>query len=193
MSKTDSSFNSDQYATVAERIELFYARYPDGRINTELVARNGGEITFKALVYRSAAETLAAATGWASEREGDGDINAVACLENTETSAVGRALANLGFTASTKRPSREEMEKVARARSALTSRGGHARENVALHSQANAADDVLQLLSKAEQKGLPAQRAQIVRTRVNRYPGLPPARVRKIETKLRSWIRRREL
>ena len=193
MSKTDSSFNPDQYATVAERIELFYSRFPEGRINTELVGREDGEITFKALVYRTATDSLAAATGWASEREGSTDVNSVACLENTETSAVGRALANLGFTASTKRPSREEMEKAARVRSAPLLQNGKRTENGELHSQADAADDVLQLLSKAEQKGLPTQRAEIVRTRVNRYPGLPPARVRKIETTLRSWIRRREL
>jgi hypothetical protein len=193
MSKTDSSFNADQYATVADRIELFYSRFPEGRINTELVERRDGEITFKAVVYRTGAETLAAATGWASEREGDGDINTVACLENTETSAVGRALANLGFTASAKRPSREEMEKAARVRSALAKREFHANGNGGLHSQANAADDVLHLISKAEQKGLPPQRAEILRSRVNRLPGLPPVRVRKIETTLRTWIRRREV
>ena len=193
MSKTDSTFSPDQYATVAERIELFYARYPDGRINTELVARDDGEITFKASVYRGPLEALAAATGWASEREGDGDVNTVACLENTETSAVGRALANLGFTASTKRPSREEMEKAARVRRSLAARGAAGQQSPVLQSHANAADDVLQLVSRAEQKGLPPQRAEILRSRVNRYPGLPPSRVQKIETSLRSWIRRREL
>jgi hypothetical protein len=193
MSKTDSFFNPDQYATVAERIELFYARYPEGRINTDLVGRADGEITFKAHIYRSGAETLAAATGWASEREGDGDINTVACLENTETSAVGRALANLGFTASSKRPSREEMEKAVRVRSSLSMRSRTAKESVILHSQADAADDVLQLLSAAVRKGLSVRRAEILRNQVNRYPGLPPSRVRKIETTLRAWIRRREM
>src|SRR5213076_2587527 len=152
MSKTDSFFNPDQYATVAERIELFYSRFPQGRINTELVARADGEITFTALVYRSTDDTFAAATGWASEREGDSDINSVACLENTETSAVGRALANLGFTASSKRPSREEMEKVERLRR-LSIRERTRRENANLHSLANATDDVLHLLSNAEAKG----------------------------------------
>lgn len=174
MSKTDSSFSADQYATVAERIELFYSRFPEGRINTELVAREDGEITFKALVYRGVAETCAAATGWASEREGDGDINTVACLENTETSAVGRALANLGFMASTKRPSREEMEKAQRVRSSLSFRDARKRDGTTLHSRANAADDVLQLLSKAEKKGLSTRRAQVLRNRVNQYPGLAP-------------------
>lgn len=193
MSKTDASFNPDQYATVADRLEIFYARFPEGRINTELVAREGGEITFKALVYRTAGETLAAATGWASEREGDGDINTVACLENTETSAVGRALANLGFTASTKRPSREEMEKAARVRRSLTFLDTKGKEDPGLQSQANAATDVLQLLSMAEKKGLPAQRVALLRNHVTLYPGLPPARVRKIETIVRSWLRRREL
>ncbi|MGH7602761.1 MAG: hypothetical protein ACRENK_02045 [Gemmatimonadaceae bacterium] len=193
MSKTDSNFTPDQYATVAARIELFYARYPEGRINTDLVARSDGEITFKSAVYRGPLETLPAATGWASEREGDGDVNTVACLENTETSAVGRALANLGFTASTKRPSREEMDKAERVRRNLAALGAARQESAGLQSHANVTDDVLQLVSRAEQKGLPPQRAEILRSRVNRYPGLPPSRVRKIETTLRSWIRRREL
>jgi len=192
MSKSDAFFSPDQYATVAERIEQFYSRFPEGRINTELVTRDGGEITFKAIVYRTAAETLAAATGWASEREGDGDVNTVACLENTETSAVGRALANLGFTASSKRPSREEMEKVARVRSSLSFRETRRREQVNLHALPNVTDDVLQLLSSAEQKGFSAQRSGILRQRVQQ-PGLSAARVRKIEISLRGWVRRHEL
>lgn len=192
MSKTDSFFSPDQYATVAERIELFYSRFPQGRINTELVAREDGEITFKALVYRSANDTFAAATGWASEREGDSDINSVACLENTETSAVGRALANLGFTASSKRPSREEIEKAARIRSALAFRDRTQKERANLHSLTNVTDDVLEILSVAERKGFPVQRSAILRERV-KEPGLSASRVKRIEASLRTWIRRHEL
>jgi len=192
MSKSDSFFSPDQYATVAERIELFYSRFPQGRINTELVSRADGEITFKALVYRSADDMCAAATGWASEREGDSDINTVACLENTETSAVGRALANLGFTASSKRPCREEIEKAARVRAALSIRDRTRREGANLHSLANVADDVVEILSKAEQKGFPPERAAILRQRV-KQPGLSAARVRKIENAIRTWIRRHEV
>jgi len=192
MPKSDTSFNPDQYATVAERIELFYSRFPEGRINTELVGRAEGEITFKALVYRTASETLVAATGWASEREGDGDVNTVACLENTETSAVGRALANLGFTSSTKRPSREEMEKVARMRRALSLRQGRRGENTNLHSVANVTTDVLRLLSRAEQLGFSPWRSAALREGIKR-PGLSAPRVRKIERSLRNWVRRHEL
>jgi hypothetical protein len=192
MSKSDSFSTQDQYATVADRIALFYSRFPEGRINTELVSRADGEITFKALIYRSPTDTLASATGWASEREGDGDINTVACLENTETSAVGRALANLGFTASSKRPSREEMEKVSRARRSLEFRDTH-RRDTALHSRANAADDVLRLLMIAEDRFFPSRRYDVIRRRVTAQPGLPLARITRIETALRHWIRRREL
>ena len=191
MSKSDAFFSSDQYATVAERIELFYSRFPEGRINTELVTREGGEITFKALVYRSAAESLAAATGWASEREGDGDVNTVACLENTETSAVGRALANLGFTASSRRPSREEIEKVARVRRSLSLRAARG-DSANLHSLSNITADVLELLARVEQQGFPSRRAEVLQRRI-RQPGLSAARVRKIEASLRNWVRMREL
>ena len=114
--KHDLHFDSGDYAPVADRIALFYQRFPEGRIVTELVSRTEKDIVFRALVYRSADEQEPAATGWAAEREGDGDINTVACLENTETSAIGRGLANLGFLASSRRPSREEMIKAARAR-----------------------------------------------------------------------------
>ncbi|HEU4631438.1 MAG TPA: hypothetical protein VFS08_16920 [Gemmatimonadaceae bacterium] len=124
MAKTDLQLPGGDYALVADRITLFYERFPDGRIITELVSRSEREVTFRALVFRTAAEREPAATGWASEREGDGDINTVACLENTETSAIGRALANLGFTASAQRPSAEEIAKAARVRSRLGAGGG---------------------------------------------------------------------
>ncbi|HEY2852448.1 MAG TPA: hypothetical protein VGJ18_06355 [Gemmatimonadaceae bacterium] len=116
MSKLGSGFDKTSYATVAERVRLFYSAHPLGRIETQLVERTEREIVFKALVFRGAHDELPGATGWAAERVGDSEINAVACLENTETSAVGRALANLGFTAARERPSQEEMAKSARAR-----------------------------------------------------------------------------
>jgi hypothetical protein len=121
MAKSDfGGFDPTAYAPVAERIRLFWESFPNGRIRTRLVSRTDHDVVFEARVYRSAEEKKPAATGWAAEREGDGDVNAVACLENTETSAVGRALANLGFTAAKERPSVEEMQKAARVRARLT-------------------------------------------------------------------------
>ncbi|HKN68026.1 MAG TPA: hypothetical protein VJW73_17195 [Gemmatimonadaceae bacterium] len=125
MPKTTSSLDLSTYTPVAERIRRFYERYPSGRIVTELVSseiRDGATIvTFRALAFRDASDERAAATGWASERDDDGEVNAVACLENAETSAIGRALANLGFAAGA-RPSREEMEKAQRGRARVAER-----------------------------------------------------------------------
>src|SRR3954465_5267071 len=106
MPKSTLSIELADYAPVAERITLFYQKNPSGRIVTELVSAEGGRVIFKASVFRDAGQAVPSATGWAAEREGDGDINTHACLENTETSAIGRALANLGFAASSRRPSR---------------------------------------------------------------------------------------
>jgi hypothetical protein len=100
MSKFRVPIDRSTYTPVADRIALFYARYPGGRIITDLVSRDRGAVTFRARIYRSVADPRPAATGWAAEREGDSEINAVACLENAETSAIGRALGNLGFLAS---------------------------------------------------------------------------------------------
>jgi hypothetical protein len=193
MPKSDSTFDPRGYATVAERISLFYDQFPTGRINTELVSREGGEITFKALVFRAPSEQLPAATGWASERLDDGEINSVACLENTETSAVGRALANLGFTASLNRPSREEMEKAERARQRLKLGKATPVENVALQKRADAAYDLLTLLATAGRRGLPPQRIAIVTTHLRRNDGLSQKRVRRLESRVRAWLRRHEM
>src|SRR3954469_19952368 len=168
MPKTDPLFNPTLYAPVADRIQRFYERYPNGRIVTELVSRQDGETVFRALAYRDHTDAHPAATGWAAEREDDGDVNAVACLENTETSAIGRALANLGFTASIRRPSREEMAKAERTRGRLVAYPQNAeslrkvreRQSAQLQEDANAAQDVLDLLALCEAQGLSPMRAR---------------------------------
>lgn len=176
MAKSDLSLGGDgYYAPVAERVRLFYERYPTGRIVTVMVSRTAEDVVFRAAVYRDASDPMPAATGWAAEREGDGDINTVACLENTETSAVGRALANLGLTASRERPSAEEMAKADRARvryrrvsePAVAAESSSALDTW-LQLRADRAADALELLSRAERRGLSAQRARIVREHITR-------------------------
>ena len=171
MPKTTSDFDPETYAPVAARVELFYERYPNGRILTELVERTEQEIVFRAAVYRAAEDREPAATGWAAERIGDGEVNAVACLENTETSAIGRALANLGFLASRLRPSAEEVAKAERARARISD------------------EPVLQLLRTAERAGLSARRAEALRARVGR--GLAAPELSEVQHELRRFIQRR--
>ena len=191
------------YALVADRITMFYERYPAGRIVTELISRTDREITFRALLFRGPEDVGPAATGWASEREGDGQINEVACLENTETSAVGRALANLGFTASSRRPSREEMEKVARQRAWVVSRprvpeavpaAASPTPHVPLDAdplqrRANAVHDVLGLIERAEAIGFPERRSAALRASLERAE-LAPRTLMRLERRIRAWMAR---
>ena len=204
MPKTDLALDRGDYAPVADRITLFYQRFPDGRIITELVARDAHEVTFRAAVYRSSADPEPAATGWAAEREGDGDVNSVACLENTETSAIGRALANLGFTASTQRPSAEEMASASRARARLA--GGTTYPSstrptpTANHGVAEPApvptDDPLRadlrlLLESAERAGVKPARLAAARQTMERA-GVRREELERLERGVRAWLARQE-
>ena len=196
MPKTDQFFDPTGYSTVAERIALFYRSHPTGRIETDLISRDALSVTFKARVYRAESDTVPAATGWATEREGDGDINTVACLENTETSAIGRALANLGLTVTKQRPSIEEMRKAARARAyRAASRAASAVETPDLSqplAEPAATSDLIDLLNDAELAGLPADRSRGLRERLTQSPPLPAARVAELERSIRGWLDRRE-
>ncbi|HEY5416712.1 MAG TPA: hypothetical protein VIK41_17860 [Gemmatimonadaceae bacterium] len=195
MPKHELLFDVGEYAPVADRITLFYARFPMGRITTRLIARTEHEITVQAYVFRSVEEERPSATGLASERIGDGDVNTVACLENTETSAIGRALANLGLTASAQRPSREEMLKANRERALrvsepsprrLTSHSAPA-GSVALQQNADRVMDALDLLAIAQRAGLTPCRARRLRETLMR-PTVSDAAVHRVERLLRSWV-----
>lgn len=208
MSKSALPFDPNEYATVAERIALFYDRYPEGRIITELVSRENNEIMFKALVFRGPAEIEPSSTGWASERQGVGEINQVACLENTETSAVGRALANLGFTGSKNRASYEEMIKANRARHRVVrerfnvSSGTSAEPPVAQSAKAGsgisdsplqrAADiltDTMELLNEAERAGMGSTRIDELRNKLRSSSSeITLPYLEHVQARLRRWL-----
>ena len=112
-----AGFNLQDYETVEERIRRFYKDNPDGRIITEnqttLQDRQVNTWVVKASVYLDDQTDRPKATGLAFEVDGQGMANKTSALENAETSAIGRALANAGYSGN-KRTSRQEMEKVAR-------------------------------------------------------------------------------
>lgn len=106
------AFDLSQYETVEERLSKFWKEFPDGRISTELEVCEAHRYVIKAYLYRTYLDQVAYSTGFAEEKDTDRGVNATSALENCETSAIGRALANAGFAAKGKRPSQEEMKKV---------------------------------------------------------------------------------
>lgn len=104
-------FNPEDYEPVAARLDRWLKAHPEGRVITDLVHYLPDTAVFKAELYIA---DILIATGWAEEVRGQGNVNRTSHIENCETSAVGRALANAGMAGSdfTKRPSREEMTKV---------------------------------------------------------------------------------
>ena len=105
-------FNLADYETVEVRLEKFIKDYPDFRIATELEVVEKDRYIVKAYLFKTSSDGVAWATGYAEEKITDRGVNSTSALENCETSAIGRALANAGYAAKGKRPSREEMNKV---------------------------------------------------------------------------------
>ncbi len=110
-------FNLDDYEPVAHRLDRWlkdcHVRGVQPRVLTDLVHYLQNSAVFSASLFEG---DVLIATGWAEEIRGEGHINKTSHLENCETGAVGRALANAGYAGSdlNKRPSREEMSKVQR-------------------------------------------------------------------------------
>ena len=112
-----AKFNLDNYETVEERLKQYWIDNPSGKIETNVVhiTDDGTCVTIKAEVFVNTDEQYKCiSTGIAQETKGQGGFaNTDAWVENCETSAIGRALANWNYQGSkSPRPSRQEMSKV---------------------------------------------------------------------------------
>jgi hypothetical protein len=81
-------------------------------VATKLEQASDTRYIVSAELFKTEADAKPCATGLASESISDRGVNSTSALENCETSAIGRALANAGYAAKGKRASREEMTKV---------------------------------------------------------------------------------
>lgn len=139
-------FDLSQYATVEERLKMFWSENPDARLVTINHTTDPKLWITETRLYLTAgdqATDLPKTTGWASEAATD-----AFALERCETSSIGRCLANYIYSGS-KRASREEMTKVAvmewleQAQSVTTIEG--LRE---LYTQAKASNAPAEVLDK---------------------------------------------
>lgn len=159
------------YITVAERIEKFYERYPEGRIITHIIEHDAerGFILLRAEIYRNADDALPASTGHAYELKSEGYVQRTSYIEVGETSAVGRALAMAGFEVRRGIASREEMEKSAKmARETNT-----AREQVKAPAPAAAppAGNAAEKAAKPDQPATDEQKQEILGLLESLQPG----------------------
>jgi hypothetical protein len=109
-------FNLNEYQTVQERIDLFWKKFPEGRFKLDIVSQSDNQVIIKASVWTDKNDKHPTTVDFAEERIGTSPVNKISHVENCATSAFGRAISALGgeFSPKGKRPSREEMDKVAR-------------------------------------------------------------------------------
>ena len=91
------NIHGKDYRTVAERVADFRDKEAPSKgysIITEIIS-SGDIVQMKASILNEEGRVLS--TGFAEEVRGSTNINKTSALENCETSAIGRALANFGL------------------------------------------------------------------------------------------------
>ncbi|MBU8920796.1 MAG: hypothetical protein KOO63_02950 [Bacteroidales bacterium] len=109
-----SRFDLENYVQVKDRVRDFWDKHEVGQITTEMVHLDNADVKNRMVVIQATVRVdgVIVSTGIAKEREGLKGANMTAFIENCETSAVGRALANFGVSVDKSMASREEMEAV---------------------------------------------------------------------------------
>lgn len=86
--------HNKDYFTVAERIAKFRDEPILLSLETQLISHDDEKVIMKALIMEG---EKVISTGYSEEYRASSKINQTSCLENAETSAVGRALAFYGL------------------------------------------------------------------------------------------------
>jgi len=109
-------FNLSEYTTVRERVIEFWKRFPNGRIDPEILEWSDKRFIVIARLFRETTDekpfSAGIAKGVFSGRGGYKDF----ALGNAVTSAIGIALGHANIGIDKHKPSREEMSKVVAAK-----------------------------------------------------------------------------
>ena len=87
----------DGYVPVAERIDAFVTKHPEGSLQSEIVELTESRVTVKAYAYRSPDDARPGIGHSSLDIPGKTSFTRGSEIENAETSAWGRAIASLGF------------------------------------------------------------------------------------------------
>ena len=97
-----------EYVEVHERLRYFRSAYPNYSLTSEVLDKTDSSILILASIVDEDGRVLA--NGLAEEEKGSTFINKTSYVENCETSAWGRALANFGIGLDTSVASAEEVQ-----------------------------------------------------------------------------------
>jgi|TARA_R110001632_G_scaffold29145_4_gene77542 hypothetical protein len=97
-----------QYVEVNERLIYFRNNYPNFSLTSQVLEKTDKSILILATITNADGKIIS--TGMAEEEKGSTFINKTSYVENCETSAWGRALANFGIGLDTSVASAEEVK-----------------------------------------------------------------------------------
>lgn len=105
------------YETVASRVKRFRQDHPEWAILTHIVRLDDQSVVMRAEIGWYTMDTngnpafVQLSSGYAEEWRHASDINLTAAVENAETSAIGRALAALGYMSTESFASAQEIQR----------------------------------------------------------------------------------
>lgn len=97
-----------EYVEVNERLRYFRSTYPNYSLTSEVLEKTDKSILILASIINEDGRVIA--NGMAEEEKGSTFINKTSYVENCETSAWGRALANFGIGLDTSVASADEVQ-----------------------------------------------------------------------------------
>ena len=103
------AYNIEDYIEVKDRIEKLYQDYPNASIQTEIIELTDKRVTVKASVYTNPEDPIPTTGHSYMNIPGTTNYTRGSELENAETSAVGRAIALMGYEVKKSIASRDEV------------------------------------------------------------------------------------
>lgn len=134
-----TNIKGKDYVMVNERIKYFREKFPDYKLITEIIELNAEQVVMVAKVINDAGVIVA--NGHAFEDKQSSMINKTSYIENCETSAWGRALANFGIGIDSSVASADEVSSAIRLQESIEKLGTQPTNNTPPPKPSKSTDD----------------------------------------------------